>query len=85
MLNLLQKGAAIEFGFTWLGSNKPVSSIYIGTSPELELALTTIAYHARPNAKCPVSLNSTTIQIQTYDISQNGLKYVASGYPDLSP
>jgi len=80
-----QKGSIIEHSFTWNGQSKPVSSMYIGTSPELELALNTVCWHARPNAKCPVSLNGTPVGIQTYDITNNGKKYVASAYPDLSP
>jgi poly(U)-specific endoribonuclease len=58
--------------------------MYVGTSPEFELALNTISFYARPNAKCPVSLNGSRVQIQTYDITNNGKKYVASAYPDLS-
>lgn len=57
--------------------------MFIGTSPELELALYTVCFRARSDAKCPVSLIGNKIKIQTWTIGAND-QYVATSYPDLS-
>ena len=50
------KGAILKTIFEWEGAIKPVSSIFIGLSPELELALYTLAVLLKPDDACTVSL-----------------------------
>jgi len=83
-VSLGNNGSIIEHNFQWRNQCKPISSMFIGTSPELELSLYTVCFYARKSAKCPVTLGGQLIKIQTYDITQNGKTYVASAYPDLS-
>ncbi|ODM96550.1 Poly(U)-specific endoribonuclease [Orchesella cincta] len=39
-----RKGSILEFTFDWNSTKKPISSMVIGTSPELELALYTVCF-----------------------------------------
>lgn len=80
---ILQRGSVIELVFAWRNYCKSISSMFIGTSPELELALFTICFYSRNNALCPVSLGGNLLQIQTYDISRDGQTFVATSYPVL--
>ena len=50
------RGGIIKTIFEWEGSLKPVSSIFIGLSPELELALYTLAVLLKPDEACTISL-----------------------------
>jgi len=78
-----RRGSLIELVFNWRTYCKPITSMFIGTSPELELALYTVCFYSRNNALCPVSLGGNLLHIQTYDISRNGQTFVASAYPVL--
>ena len=78
-----QRGGIIKSVFEWEGSVKPVSSIFIGLSPELELALYTLCVLLKPGEPCTVSLGGKTVDIKTHIIRQRGKKYVGSAYPDI--
>ena len=60
-----QRVASITFQFTWGRYKKHQANMLIGTSPELEIALYTICYRARPNTTCSVSYYGTEFQIRT--------------------
>ena len=64
---------SIKLRFFWGNYLKHSSSMLIGTSPELELALFTLCYRTRPNMKCRVSLgeNKFNIKTQTFDTDQD--------------
>ncbi|RXG68541.1 Poly(U)-specific endoribonuclease [Armadillidium vulgare] len=70
--------------FNWDGYVKSTDSIWIGSTPELELAVYTICFYHKPNALCDVSMNGVAYKIQTYQQSYNGGTYVGSAYPDIS-
>lgn len=78
-----QKGKIIKHKFDWESKEKPISSMFVGTSPEFEMALYTVCYYARPGAKCPVKLNGRTVNIQTHYINKQGKRYIGSAYPDI--
>lgn len=82
--NLQTRGSIVEHNFAWRNGNKPISSMFIGTSPEFELSIYTVCFYARKNAKCPITFNGQRVQIQTYNLVQNSKTYVATSYPDLS-
>ncbi|CAL8126904.1 unnamed protein product [Orchesella dallaii] len=82
-VDLGSKGSIIEHNFVWQNTNKPVSSMFVGTSPELELALYTVCFYARSGAKCGVKLNGQVVKIQTYTSGSRG-QFVGTAYPDLS-
>jgi len=81
--NLGGKGEAVATIFTWRNLCKSISSMFIGTSPELELALFTVCFHARRNALCPISLGGNQLRIQTFDITRSGRTFVGTAYPAL--
>lgn len=44
----------IEMPMKWQGVYKPVSSITVASSPEMDMALYTICFLTRPDALCPI-------------------------------
>ena len=56
--------------------------MYVGTSPELEMALDTICFLTRPNGVCAISLNNVPVYITTYTLEQGGKTYIGTAYPD---
>ncbi|XP_071454124.1 endoribonuclease Arlr-like [Hetaerina americana] len=82
-VDLGSKGHVLKFTFKWRNTYKPVGTMFIGTSPELELALYTICYLTRPNQMCRLKLGGHPVSIQTYQLSYNGKSYVASAFPTL--
>ena len=65
---------SIKFTFRWNGYLKPVTTMLIGTSPELEIALYTLCYRTRPNQDCYVSLAGTRFKIVTVTTKMGGLR-----------
>ena len=56
--------------------------MFVGTSPELVMALDTICFLARTDGVCPMSLNGQPVYITTYTLKQNGETYIGTAYPD---
>lgn len=54
--------------------------MFVGTSPEYEMAMYTICFLARPNAECTFDLNGNSVTIQTYK-SYNGV--MGTAYPKI--
>lgn len=77
------RGGGISFTYNWNGCPKPYGSMFIATSPELELALYTVCLMSRPDAKCHVSLMGTDVYIQTWTENYGGNVLVGSSYPDF--
>ena len=44
---LSKSGGGISLTFTWNGTQKPYGSFFLGTSPELEMALYTVCFMSR--------------------------------------
>ena len=69
---------------SWHGIYKPISSISVAGSPELELALSTICFLARPNKKCKLEgANGTPYKYQTFVMKYKGVEYVGTAYPTI--
>ena len=83
ILNYLQ-GAPIELSFTWDDLRKPISSIFIGASPEFEMAALSVCFLVRPDKLCPVSLAGQKVKIQTYRQAVDGKQVIGSAYFDVS-
>ena len=66
---------------------KRMSSIFIGISPELEIALYTLAALLKPGFKphvtFPVSLGEKSLNLVTHVTKRNGQKHLLSAYPDI--
>ncbi|CAG0884109.1 unnamed protein product [Darwinula stevensoni] len=82
--DLGDKGVHLEHTFKWDGKRKPISSLYIGASPELEMALLTVCFITRPNSICPVRMAGEDLHIQTYVEEYNGGIHVGTAYFDIS-
>lgn len=65
------------------GYDKPVVTVFIGTSPELEMALYTVCFYARPNGDCLVSLGGTKFNIITRKFRYRGKDLIGTAYPDI--
>ncbi|XP_032779443.2 poly(U)-specific endoribonuclease homolog [Daphnia magna] len=82
------KGAVglIEMPMKFLGVYKPHSTLMIGSSPELEIALYSICFLTRPDSLCPIKGNatsgiSTRYQIQTFVSKFQGRRFLGSAFP----
>ena len=74
----------IEMPMRWEGIYKSISSIAIASSPELDVALATVCFLARPDKKCPLAgADGSPYAYQTYTLTQNGVTYVGSAYPTI--
>jgi len=70
----------LKFSFRWLTYQKPVSSLFVRTSPELEIALYTLCLRTR-NGNCPTRRNGVNLALTVWDMS--GLpKTIGSAYPN---
>ncbi|XP_063591230.1 endoribonuclease CG2145-like [Penaeus indicus] len=83
LVDLNGKGKIIKVRFVWMNQPKPVGSVFVGVTPELELALYTVCFLAKPDSRCPVKLNNKEFNIQTWSISLRGKKVIGSAYPDI--
>ncbi|XP_020804960.1 poly(U)-specific endoribonuclease homolog [Drosophila serrata] len=77
------KGKILKIRFSHQGLNKPVNTLFVGTSPELELALYTVCFQLRPDRTCPVSLGNSKFGIITYSWRYRGKNLIGSAYPEI--
>ncbi|KAI8125385.1 putative poly(U)-specific endoribonuclease [Lucilia cuprina] len=82
-LDLGTKGKVMKVRFTHNGLNKPVNTLFIGTSPELELALYTVCFKLRADRTCPVSLGNNKFGVVTYSWRYRGKSLIGSAYPEI--
>ncbi|XP_044746659.1 poly(U)-specific endoribonuclease homolog [Coccinella septempunctata] len=82
-IDLGDKGAIIKFNFDFHGVNKPVGSMFIGTSPELEMALYSTCFILRADRVCPLKLGGKRLVIRTYTLAYNGKKLIGSAFPEI--
>lgn len=81
-LDLGNKGSLAKIVVKSKGIIQP-TTIFIGTLPELEMALYTICYFARPNESCPVSLGGTKFHIFTHTFHSWGKDLLDVAVPVL--
>lgn len=62
---------------------KPTNSMFIGTSPELEMALYTICFMTRPDQDCPITFNEKTFNIKTHTFRYRGKNLIGSAFPEI--
>lgn len=78
-----QKAQIAKITFSLNGLTKTVSSMLIGTSPELEMAIFTICFKLRPNKGCQMEFSGRSFTITTHTFDHNGKKLLASAYVNL--
>jgi poly(U)-specific endoribonuclease len=70
-----------KFGFNWYGYQKSVTSMFMRTSPEVEIALYTLCLTTRIGTSCPVRRNGVDLFMTVWDMT--GLpKTIGSAYPN---
>lgn len=82
-VDLGPKAKLVLLKFNWSGDVKPVGSMFVGTSPELEMALFTVCYFARPGNNCPMEISGNKFNIKTYSQTYNGRTYVGTAFPNI--
>ncbi|XP_074643059.1 uridylate-specific endoribonuclease C-like [Tubulanus polymorphus] len=61
---------------------KEASGMFYGTSPEFELAMYTVCFLTRPNAKCEFSIDGGFVRILTYKVHYaSASQSIASAFP----
>uniref|UniRef100_A0A1B6CSC7 EndoU domain-containing protein n=1 Tax=Clastoptera arizonana TaxID=38151 RepID=A0A1B6CSC7_9HEMI len=83
ILQFQGNGGIMKIHYTWNGKSKPVGTLFVGTSPELELSLYTVCFLIRPNDKCYLRLGGKDIFIQTYTFTLHKEKLIGSAFPGI--
>lgn len=78
-----QKGAIVKFHFNQQGVDKPVNNIFVGTSPELEMAIYTLCFVTRADNDCNLKLAGNNVNVATYKFRYRSKNYIGSGYPQI--
>ncbi|XP_048510487.1 endoribonuclease CG2145-like isoform X1 [Athalia rosae] len=82
-LDLGDKASIIKVHTKVNNIDKPVTTMFVGTSPELEMALYTVCFYARPDGDCPVSLGGSPFTIKTHKFRYRGKDLIGSAYPNI--
>ncbi|XP_045596287.2 endoribonuclease CG2145 [Procambarus clarkii] len=83
IIDLGTKGHILLDHFEWLAEPKASGTMFIGTSPELEMATYTVCFLARPDSLCTVQMDNQQFNIVTSTIPYNGKILVDSAYPEI--
>lgn len=57
--------------------------MFVGTSPELEVALYTVCFEVRPDKDCPISLGGNKLLIRTHTFRYRGKNLIGSAFPEI--
>lgn len=74
------KAALAKIHFNFKQQHK-VSSMLIGTLPELEIAIYTLCFYTRPNERCRISFAAHKFNIQTHTWQHDNKNFVGAAYP----
>lgn len=80
---LNDKGAVMKIHFNQQGVDKPVNSLFVGTSPELEMALYTLCFVTRVDNDCKLKLANKDVNIITYNFRYRSKNLIGSAYPQI--
>uniref|UniRef100_A0A8D8U4V1 Poly(U)-specific endoribonuclease homolog n=1 Tax=Cacopsylla melanoneura TaxID=428564 RepID=A0A8D8U4V1_9HEMI len=83
MVDLKGRGYVVKTNIQWKNMTKTGVSMFVGTSPELELAIYTVCFFCRPDKLCKIRLNGQELDIQTYHHNWYDKTLVASAFPIL--
>lgn len=82
-VQLNDKGAVVKLHFMQQGIDKPVNSMIIGTSPEMDIALYTLCFVTRADQDCKLKLANNEIQIITHTFRYRSKNLIGSAYPQI--
>jgi len=78
----------ISIQFSWNGAVKNVSSSFIGTSPEFEIALYTLCFYMQSEEKAIVMVGPYKTQMTCYKFSPRDAPskvYIGTAFPSEAP
>ncbi|CAJ0596020.1 unnamed protein product [Cylicocyclus nassatus] len=77
-----RKNILAALRYSWRGAEKPLGSMFVGTSPEYDMAIFTLCFLARPDKRnCNIVIDECVVKIQTHTLNQEGKSYVGSAFP----
>ncbi|XP_073957177.1 uncharacterized protein [Choristoneura fumiferana] len=82
-VQLNDKGVVMKLHFNQNGVDKPVNSMFIGTSPELEIALYTLCFITRADNDCDLKLGNKDVRIVSHTFRYRSKNLIGSAYPQL--
>lgn len=77
------QGEVIKVAYKWMDKVKKAGSMFVGTSPELDMAVYTLCILTRPNRGCPVQMNAHKFNIQTWVQKSDGKELVGAAFPAI--
>ncbi|KAK2580621.1 hypothetical protein KPH14_007733 [Odynerus spinipes] len=77
------KAAILKIRSKLNGLVQPVTTIFVGTSPELEMALYTVCFFTRPNVPCQMSFSGTEFMIIANRVNYFGKDILVSAFPEI--
>lgn len=80
---IFQNGTVVKLRSSLNSVVQPVTTIFVGTSPELEMSLYTMCFYIRPNLPCPIKLGGTEFIIIANAINYFGKDILISAYPEI--
>lgn len=77
-----QKGEAIKIrtAFNIPDTKHSVTTLLVGLSPELEMALYTVCFYVRPNDVCPISLGGKDTNLVSTRFNYFGKDILIAGF-----
>lgn len=82
-MDLGGKGEVAKVRLTFDKLTKPSNSLFIATSPELEIALYTVCFQMRPDTECPLSINGKKFTIKTFTFRYRGKNLIGGAWPNF--
>jgi len=73
----------IKYRFSMSDTVKPVTSMFVGTSPEFEMALYTACFLLVEENKCAVRIGDKNINVRTHKYTRGGNTYIGTAFPEL--
>lgn len=67
--------------FTWNGEEKPIGGGFIGTPPELDMAVFTVCALIRSDQYCPAEFNGVKFSVEAFINIFKGHQTIGSSYP----
>lgn len=83
-MKLGTSASLLKLNFEMNGIKKPNATIFVGTMPELEMALYTICFYARSNDACTVSLGGTIVNLYTHSFLYFGNLVIDLAFPMMT-
>lgn len=82
-MDLGSKGEIAKVRLTFDKLTKPSNSLFIATSPELEIALYTVCFQLRPDTECPLAVNGKKFTIKTFTFRYRGKNLIGGAWPNF--